>query len=437
MITGLDMKKDTIQIHRVSGKDGDSFVGLSIEKDIVHIYTPESYPLDISNSSFSEDVISLFRSFNNNKWSDEKDDYPNKVSNGPSFDAFESYLWIIKDYISNGIPLEHLRERKKKISGKINWKRTIQYSDPIISGCSIIYDPLITERLFHSESLFSQIYKKCLNLSLVYFGWLYGLDPLDDSEIIDSEKKRYLTFLNNRLLQTYTDRGKILIQHLVKIISGVSEIEKRDKLQFGVNEYYHIFETLVDYYFGNVSKIDSFYPGASWYLKKQNYIENKCNPLRPDTVIINEKEAYVLDSKYYRYGCTASPNSLPDTSSIQKQITYGDYIKNNNLMGINTVYNIFLLPYDKTKRYYHNSELFESSDNIQFIGYAKTDWRKGTESHEIVYAFLIDLKYLVKQCQKGYKGQDSTELMSRVKEIKQSIDNDQDNQLHMDSEVDF
>ena len=113
------MKKNTIQIHRVSGRDGDSFVGLSIDKEAIHIYAPESYSLDLSSSSFSEDVIYLFKTFNKSKWPNEKDYFPNRISNGPSFDAFESYIWIIKDYISNGIPLEHLRERKKKISGKI------------------------------------------------------------------------------------------------------------------------------------------------------------------------------------------------------------------------------------------------------------------------------------------------------------------------------
>lgn len=415
------MKNSSIQIHKVSGKDGDTFVGLILEKSKVHIYSPEAYPLDLESRTFSDDIISLFRTFNNSKWSDEKEEYPNKIANGPTFDAFESYIWVIKDYISNGVPLDHFCERKKNVGGKISWKRTIQSSNLIISDGNILYDPLISVRQYHSESLFSQIYRKCLNMSISYFGWLYHLETKEDFNIEETEKKQYLAYLKNRLLQTYTDYGKILILHLMKIVSGVSSLQKGDKLQFGVQEYHSIFERLVDYYFGNVSRIEDFYPGASWHLKKLDYSESKCSPLRPDTVVVNGVEAFVIDSKFYRYGSTALLNTLPDTSSIQKQITYGDFIKNNNLFGISIVYNVFLLPYDKTAKYYRDIELFESTDNIQFIGYAETEWRSGSTSHEIIYAFLIDLKYLIKQCLLRRKGQDSDFLINSVKEIQRDL----------------
>lgn len=35
------------------------------------------------------------------------------------------------------------------------------------------------------------------------------------------------------------------------------------------------------------------------------------------------------------------------------------------------------------------------SNKLEYIGYAKTDYRKGEDSHEIVHAFLIDLKYVI------------------------------------------
>ena len=173
---------------------------------------------------------------------------------------------------------------------------------------------------------------------------------------------------------------------------------------------------MIDFYFGNIDDITEFYPEASWHLKRLNYKPISCNPLRPDTILLDGNTAYIIDSKYYRYGSDAQPRSLPNISSIQKQISYGDYIKNNNLHDINTVYNIFLIPYNKSVTIYNDIELFQSTENIQFIGYAKTEWRDGLSSHEIIYAFLIDLKYLIKRYEKKQKGLDSKVLIQQTLE---------------------
>ena len=37
------------------------------------------------------------------------------------------------------------------------------------------------------------------------------------------------------------------------------------------------------------------------------------------------------DAKYYKYGWTQLPKDLPSSSSINKQISYGEYIAINNL----------------------------------------------------------------------------------------------------------
>lgn len=58
---------------------------------------------------------------------------------------------------------------------------------------------------------------------------------------------------------------------------------------------------------------------------------------------------YVLDAKYYKYGATKNRFDLPESASINKQITYGEYIdaqadlKNPD----SVIYNAFLMPFDK------------------------------------------------------------------------------------------
>ena len=82
---------------------------------------------------------------------------------------------------------------------------------------------------------------------------------------------------------------------------------------------------------------------------------------------------------------------MPETTSIQKQITYGDYIKKNvTKIPIENIYNAFLMPYDKER------DVFKSDDNIQYVGFAKSTWKDNTTDHEFIHAFLIDLKHVVK-----------------------------------------
>lgn len=117
-----------------------------------------------------------------------------------------------------------------------------------------------------------------------------------------------------------------------------------------------------------------FYPSAKWYLvkNKNEYCEKGASKLRPDTIILNSDEnkklnAYIIDSKFYRFGYTEDTGDLPETTSIQKQITYGEYIKKNTKYKIANVFSAFLLPYDKSR-----NNRFKSNDNIQYGDLLKT-----------------------------------------------------------------
>ena len=416
------MFDDDIKLHKVTGKEGDTFVGMRIRNGCVHIFHPESYPLDKSEDSFYNDILSLFRTFARYNKATYEDEINNVVSKGISVKAFKSYIWLIKDYIVNGIPEEKRQEYKTNGNGKINWKKTISNIDPIISDGTVVYPSYITNKIRRVDGEYAKVYRYCLKTSLGYFGWLFNIKncPIISIDSTFNHKKS-INFVKRRLFTTFSDIDKIRLMHLLKILEGCDSSDSTGQVEFGVNEYYPIFESMVDYYFGNVDNIADFYPGATWHLKKQNFEPLRCNPLRPDTVMIDGEMAYIIDSKFYRYGSTAQSSQLPDITSIQKQITYGDFVKNNNMRGVKKVFNIFLIPYDRTASNYYGTQLFESEDALQFVGYADTDWRDGSLAHEKILTFLIDLKYLVKRCNQGVKGADSKWLMQLAQDAELKI----------------
>ena len=167
---------------------------------------------------------------------------------------------------------------------------------------------------------------------------------------------------------------------------------------------------MIDSIFGNTKDMRDFNPTAKWQLVRNNYKETKSSDLRPDTIIVTDDgSVFILDSKFYRFGFTGDERDLPETTSIQKQITYGDYIKRNvTKVEVKAIYNAFLLPYDKQR------DVFRSEEDIQYIGFAKSTWKENRAGHEIIHTFLIDLNHVVKSWSKLYHSEDVERLIDEI-----------------------
>lgn len=116
-------------------------------------------------------------------------------------------------------------------------------------------------------------------------------------------------------------------------------------------------------------------------------------------------------------------NDLPETQSIQKQITYGDYVFNTLDKSDNSkVRNAFILPYNKKLENFLNdpNTLKYNDGNLAYFGQAYTDWRNAEDpkDYEKVYAFGIDFNYLLK----NYYKPDYVIIDTLCKKIEKLID---------------
>lgn len=91
----------------------------------------------------------------------------------------------------------------------------------------------------------------------------------------------------------------------------------------------------------------------------------------------------------YKFGYTHSVKDLPETQSIQKQITYGDYIHHN--LKDKHVRNSFILPYNKELEVFKkdNNLIRYLNDNLVYIGFADVDWRSDLNMEDYDNIFLI------------------------------------------------
>lgn len=156
---------------------------------------------------------------------------------------------------------------------------------------------------------------------------------------------------------------------------------------------------MVDCMFSNIDNIKDFYPNAEWNLVLESNPIKSTN-LRPDTVIVwnnktGKKNVYIIDAKYYRYGTTFLPSDLPETTSLQKQITYGEYVKAAKQGQYSDVYSASVLPYSK----YSNINKMHFHNNFEYVGIGRAKWFSEEETekttHRKIAAILIDTKFLV------------------------------------------
>ena len=411
-MTSSTLNKDSIRLHLVTNENNNSFVGIKIKEDKIDLYYPETY--DISSldniSEFRQDVLDLLKTINLAKTkSNLKNNTNSNISNNETFTLI-SYLWLINDYLVNGLYVNREKVYKENQRGKINWRRTLS-GEPIISNGNIIYNNIVVETINKEDNIMVDIYKLCVRRSLEIIGWLYNLSPkiIETKPFNKALKKLYIYTLKGELDKTFEDYKKMRLTHMLKVLTGIDENTYEKEWVYGVDSYYYIFEQMIDHIFSTEKDISKFNPSASWNLVKNNKsIES--SKLRPDTIMIDRDNniAYILDSKYYRFGSTAKEEDLPETTSIQKQITYGDFIEKNNLQDIKEIRNAFILPYNKNKNDLNCSNILE------YIGYAETSWRNQNKTHEVIYSFLIDLKYVIKTWNKNIHQEDTNKLMNMI-----------------------
>lgn len=407
-----------IILHSVTNEEHNSFVGLRIKNGEIHFHYPESYDLSDENDkkSFRYDVVNIIRTISLAKSNTSSSSLSDSGVHQSEQFAIMSYLWIIRDYLSNG----YYRNSEKIYSvngkGKINWKKTLD-TQPIISNGNIIYNNVVVEVRNDCDDVITEAHKWCVFDSVRKIGWLFGLSEKSVfvSKTADSVIKKYIRAIRTELKRTFDDVKKSRLNHMLKVLMGVDDSDRTKEIVYGVDKYHYVYERMVDCIFSNIDDITKYNPNAKWYLKKNAFEPKDASALRPDTILLDtkqngEKVAYVLDAKFYRFGTTGKESDLPTTTSIQKQITYGDNIICNlqEKENIKQVYNAFVMPYNK-----HNN-IFDYKENLEYVGYSEANWRNDKLSHTRICAFLLDTKHLISTWSHGNSEEDVKKLIEEI-----------------------
>ncbi|WP_289266010.1 LlaJI family restriction endonuclease [Dubosiella newyorkensis] len=373
------MKK---KVELIQVPSSNNFMGLKIEENRVKVFLPSVFRIE---ENWKRDVILFLKSLAIAKKQEEKMNAGNRENK--DIWPIESYLWIIRDYIENGYFYIHEKTYKQSNTGKIDWKRTLK-NVPLYSGGNIIYDKLVTTKTTPTNDIIAQTFKWCLKVSQERIGWLFNYN-FQEEIYRKFSITEMIKAVRDNLNSTFDDIKKIRYKHLLKILNNIDDDQKNSNLcTYGVNNYYYAYETMIDNLFGGIQDQKKIYnPNGYWTLI--NHQRTKASDLRPDTILIKDKKTYILDAKMYKFGYTHSVKDLPETQSIQKQITYGDYIHHN--LKDKHVRNSFILPYNKELEVFKkdNNLIRYLNDNLVYIGFADVDWRSDLNMEDYDNIFFL------------------------------------------------
>lgn len=382
------MLRERCQIN--TNYETDTFVGLKFDNGDFELHFPLGFNFSADEDELRKEILLLLGVLaHHNK---RKDAEEGKIAGSVASTSapLASYIYLIKDFVQRGYYKECIVEYTSSKRGKINWNRTIKQKKPIVSDGDIIYLDFITKKnVVNENDILTMIHQYCVYKSFWVLGWLFT-DFLPAKPSIAFNRPWFSGVLKKKLANTFNDQNKQLFQHMLKIVKEEPDNGlETNAFSFGTNRFEYVWESIIDSVFGIANKGD-YFPKTTWHVN--NRLPYEMAALEPDTIMLHNNDVFVLDAKYYKFGNTRRLANLPESTSINKQITYGEYIAENErfkkLHGPNMkVYNAFVMPFD--------AECWNTA-NKHYIGDAVSSWKHGNAEYENIKGILLDVKHLMK-----------------------------------------
>ncbi len=373
-----------------TAKKGFDFVGIKFDKKVQVIF-PVGYCIPNDDATLKRDILLLIKSFSLTE-SDEKEQMYTGAEHLDHFKLpLNAYFWLISDYINNGLYGCRTKLSKQSLSGKIDWKKTIQRDKAIVSNGGFVYMDPFHEQSKNTETLITEIEKYCLNLANQFFSWLFGDLSVSKSVFSDLHIQYMLGVLKKEMMISFTDHKKTLIRNMAQILSGLDdEIIKSRIYSYGTYNYSSVWESMIKRIYNNVDLSD-YNPSTKWNLIVPGEMPSN-RDLRPDAIHHDKKrdKYYILDAKYYGGNTGEFDINLPKSSDIEKQITYAQELEFSRKIPAESVFNAMILPYNKLEN------TFSLNKDIEYIGYASASWASKKRSYESVEIVFADTAYIMR-----------------------------------------
>lgn len=392
-IMEYDIKK---HCHVNSNEDGDRFVGIKADSENAMVYFPIGYEVPDTDAEIRMDIKHLIQVLSEFTTKEDRLLAMNRFAAPQTVDfPINAFRTVIEYFLNSGCKyyVETEQTFKQATTGKQDWARTARKQMPLVQTqdgvSSFIYTTFEVRSVTPNDTkLITQINRFCVYEAFERLGWLYvPHKPEEPGPHPDVKSSKAI--VRSKLGNTNDDKKRTLFQAMLDMLDYMDEKTSDKQFYFGTDDFDHVWERIIDKAFGERDK-DKYFPRSRWLLDYGKYHEKR--PLMPDTIMIYNGKYYVLDAKCYKYGWTGIPGHLPNASSIDKQITYGEYLEKHMGISTDSLFNAFIMPFNRAKNF------FKIDSVVGNIGEAIGDWREksgGYEYYERIQGIVMDTRYLM------------------------------------------
>lgn len=379
--------------HVNENEDGDRFVGIKADTDNAMVYFPIGYQLPETDAEIRTDIKHLIQVLSEFTTKSDRLLAVNKFAAPQSVDfPINAYKSVIEYYFAIGgnYYVETDPTYKTAATGNQDWPRTVRNQMPLVQRkgdvSSFIFISFTVRSVTPNDTkLITQINRFCVYEAFSRLGWLY-VPYMPEEPGPHPDVKTSIAIVQSKLAGTNDDKKRALFKGMKDMLEYMDEKTSDKQFYFGTDDFDHVWEKLIDKAFGERDK-ENYFPRSRWMLDYGKYKEK--HPLMPDTIMIYNGKYYVLDAKCYKYGWTGIPDHLPNGSSINKQITYGEYLEKYKGVNTDSLFNAFIMPYNMVEN------PFKLTSVVGNIGEAVGDWRNNRKYYERIQGIVMDTRYLM------------------------------------------
>lgn len=267
------------------------------------------------------------------------------------YSIFEAYYLLLIDFMESGVFIFSKRKTNQIRKGRINWQRTINKSNLIISGESLIYE---SPYYMNNSILYNHPLTILYGIHLLEIEKATGIKMNLNSQYkkaIEDNKRAVYTreILDEYRSSMYSDRQR----KVFKILESINDNSRKlNKTPSNRNLYYlenindlweHMLKQILEDQYHDFNRC---FPEGSYNLNIKNYNSIRSGlRMIPDIVKEYNDKLYIIDAKNYQ---PLINNTVPGTADINKQILYRYFLSKefnkNNKYVLKDIKNIFLLP---------------------------------------------------------------------------------------------
>ena len=208
----------------------NNFVGIKYLNDDIRVFFPLGYEIPNEDDKCRKSIISLLETISLTKAIINQEVKLNDQLREDYAFPISAYLWLIRDYLTNGIYKTSDKVIKPNSQGKIKWKQTLNDS-PIYSNKGISFLKLYTEHRISVDDIITQIHIICLNESFKNIGWLFGNFKLQETFVSNDNIDYLISTINKRLINTYDNHTRFLLINMRNVLLGLDSIANESSVR--------------------------------------------------------------------------------------------------------------------------------------------------------------------------------------------------------------